>query len=545
MRVEDAGFSVASGVSQVRRAPRAAVALTAAASLMALGLGVTSASAVEPKVVVQGRTNSSTTLDVSWTEVKGADTYRVQYSTDDKMKKSVKSVADVAKGTDATLTGLDPDKTYFVQVTALDDKGAAVGDSTVVKASTTYPYPAPGDIYAKKVTKSSMVLSWKSVGDAPGYTVEVTQKSKKTTLTTTGTSVSLSKLKEGTSYAVKVHASGKNGEELSKDSPSQNFSTSEFDVAAPDDFAQGKQGSSSFDVSWDGVDGLPKDGGYVVEWSLATTFTKPSTTKTITSTKTTISKLRGNQTYYARAWAVDAKGKRISAKSDYITTKTIVGRGTLAGEVSGAPSGDLMAVAYDAKKNAAAQVAVSDGRYKLEVRPEAGPYTVQVLYVGPPPAYVSDEDDQDDEAAETDYTSPFARDKGTGWTISQGTKYTVNRGETTKVDDIKVSHGNYVRGTVKASKSAKTGIRDVDVTAISGADPTNAKAEREVIGMARTDADGQFIIAGLPDGPYWFRFHYVGGGKGYKTLSMHTSQKTFLDGDLKGDVGLDVVLKKS
>ena len=513
------------------------MALAAAASLLTLGLGVTYASAVEPKVVVQGRADSSTTLDVSWTEVKGADAYRVQYSTDDALKKSVKDIPDVTKGTDATITGLDPDKTYYVQVTALDDKGAAVGDSTVARAATSYPYTAPGDIYASKVTRSSMVLSWKSVGDTPGYTVEVTQGGKKSTFKTTGASVALTKLKTSTSYSAQVHASGKSGEELSKDSPSQSFSTSDLAVAAPDDFKQGKQGTSSFDVSWDAVDGLPKDGGYVVEWSLATTFTKPSTTKPVRSTKTTITKLRGNQTYYARAWTVDAKGKRISAKSDYITTKTIVGRGTLAGEVSGAPSSDLMAVAYDSKKNAAAQVAVSGGRYELDVRPEAGPYTVQVLFVGAPPAYKSDKGDQDDEAAKHDYTSLFAHSKGTGWTISQGTKYNVKRAETTKVADIKLSHGNYVRGTVKASKSAKKGIRDVDVTAISGVDPKNAKAEREVIGMARTDENGHFIIAGLPDGqPYWFRYHYVGSGKGYKTLSDHRT--------VGGDLSLEIILAK-
>ena len=60
-----------------RRAPRGALVLMSAVSLVALSLGVTSASAVEPKVVVQSRTNSTTSLDVSWTEVKGAAGYRI------------------------------------------------------------------------------------------------------------------------------------------------------------------------------------------------------------------------------------------------------------------------------------------------------------------------------------------------------------------------------------------------------------------------------------------------------------------------------------
>jgi hypothetical protein len=520
----------------VRRAPRAVVAAVSAASLLVLGLGITSASAVEPKVVVQGRANSATSLDVSWSKISGATAYRIQYSTDDKLKKSVKSIADVEQGTDATITGLDPDKTYYVQVTALDDKGAAVGDSTVVKASTTYPFPAPGDVYDSKVTNSSMTLSWQDVGrDVPGYAVEVSSKDKKTTLRTTKNSVSLSGLKASTTYSVKVRAAGKDGEALSENSPAQDFSTSEFDLAAPDDFKQGKQGANSFDVSWDAVDGLPDDAGYVVEWSLTTTFDNPSTTKTITSTRTTIDKLKGNQTYFARVWVVDAKGKRASAKSDYITTKTVVGRGTLAGDVSGAPSGDLMAVAYDKNKNPAVQVPVSGGHYELDVRPEMGPYKVQVLYVGPSLAY--EDRDDDDEVAKRDYVSTFAHTKGSGWVISQGATYDVERGKTTKVEDIAIKHGNVASGTLKRSKTDKVGIRDVDVTAISGEDPTNPKAEREVIGMARTDADGHFAIAGLPDGNYWFRFHYVGSGAGYKTRSDPLR--------VEDDLELSVVLAKS
>jgi hypothetical protein len=507
---------VTSEGAEARRAPRGALALLSVVSLLALGLGVTSAAAVEPKVVVQGRTNSSTSLDVSWTDIKGADAYRVRYSTDDKLKKSVKVLDEVQKGTDATITGLDADKTYYVEVTALDEKGATVGASTVATATTSFPYRAPGDVYASKVTKSSMVLSWKSVGgDVPAYTVLVTLKDKTTTLQTSKTSISLKDLKASTVYSVKVRAANKNGEALSKNSPSQSFSTSNFDLAAPDEFEQRKQRSTSFDVAWDEVAGLGDGDGYVVEWSLTTTFDKPKTTKTIRATKATINRLAVDQTYFARAWVVNTKGKRVSAKSDYITTKTIVPRGTLAGDVSGAPSGDLMAVAYDSRKNAAAQVPVSGGHYELDVRP--GTYKVQILYVG----------------TKDDYASTFAHTRGSGWVISQGATYRVALNKTTKVDDVEVKHGNVVKGRVT---SGKTKIRDVDVTAISGVDPTNSKAEREVIGMARTDAKGEFTIPGLPDGPYWFRFHYVGAGKGYKTRSDHL--------EVKDDLGLKVTLKK-
>ena len=206
--------------------------LISAVSLVAVGLGVTSASAVEPKLVVQSRTNSTTTLDVSWTEVKGAAGYKVAYSTDDNLKKKVKTLADVQKGNDATITGLDADKTYYVQVTAVDDKGAAVGDSAVVSAKTTYQYPAPGDIYATKVTDKSMTLSWKSVGKTPGYPVETSIKGKET-IATDSTSVDLTGLKAGEKYSFKVRA-GKGADALSPDSPSQSFTTSKLAIAAPD-----------------------------------------------------------------------------------------------------------------------------------------------------------------------------------------------------------------------------------------------------------------------------------------------------------------------
>jgi hypothetical protein len=483
-------------------------------SLVALGLGVTSASAVEPKLVVQGRTDSTTSLDVSWTEVKGAAGYKVAYSTDNDLKSKVKTLADVQKGNDATITGLEADKTYYVQVTAVDDKGATVGDSAVVSAATTYPYPAPGDIFASKVTDDSMTLSWKSVGKTPGYLVETSDKATPTIATDT-TSVTLTKLKASTKYTFQVRA-GKGDDALSEKSPSQSFTTSSFPIAAPDALTQEKQGSTFIDLSWDKVAGLADDDGYVVEYSESTTFSKSKVTDTVDGTSTRIKGLANDLTYYARAWVVDAKGKRISNRSDYIVLKTRVPRGTLKGDVSGAPSGDLEAVAYDSSGQAALTVPVSDGHYELDVRP--GTYKVQIIYVG-----TSD-----------DYVSTFAHTSGSGWVPSEGATYKLSEGENQKVDDVTIKHGNVVKGTVKYGKNP---IRDVDVTAISGAGPGKANQEREVIGMARTNADGEFTIPGLADGPYWFRYHYVGSGSGYKTLSQHL--------DVDSDLGLKVTLAKS
>jgi fibronectin type III domain protein len=515
MPLEKWGSLVTSEAMGPRRAPRGALVLMSAVSLVALGLGVTSASAVEPKLVVQSRTNSTTSLDVSWTEVKGADGYRIAYSTDNSLKKKVQATAEVQKGTDATITGLDADKTYFVQVTAVDAKGAAVGGSAVVSAKTAYQYPAPGDIYATKVTNKSMTLSWKSVGKTPGYTVETSIKGKPT-IATDSTSINLTGLSASTKYSFKVRA-GKGTEALSDNSPSQSFTTSGFDLAAPDHLTQAKQGTTFIDLTWDKVAGLANGQGYVVEYDPESgSFTKSKTTKTITGTSTRLKGLATDLTYYARMWVVDAKGKRISNRSDYIVGKTRVPRGTLVGDVSGAPSGDLEAVAYDAKGQAALTVPVSGGHYELDVRP--GTYKVQIIYVG----------------TKDDYVSTFAHTSGSGWTISQGKTYKVTEGDNQKVDDVDIKHGNVVKGTVK---SGKTLIRDVDVTAISGVDPKNSKAEREVIGMARTDSKGEFEIAGLADGPYWFRYHYVGSGAGYKTLSQHL--------DVKEDLGLKVTLAKN
>ena len=515
MPLEKWGSQVTSGTMGSRRAPRGALVLMSAVSLVALSLGVTSASAVEPKLVVQSRTNSTTSLDVSWTEVKGAAGYKVAYSTDDGLKKKVQTLADVQKGTDATITGLDADKTYYVQVTAVDDKGAAVGDSAVVSAKTTYQYPAPGDIFATKVTNRSMTLSWKAVGKAPGYIVETPLKGYETIETTTN-SLNLSGLKAGQKYAFKVRA-GKGKDALSPNSPSQSFTTSKLAIAAPDNLTQAKQGSTFLDLEWNKVAGLKDGQGYVVQYDpVDGSFKKSRTTGTISGTSTRLKGLKTDLTYYVRTWVVDAKGKAISNRTDYIVAKTRVPRGTLQGNVSGAPSGDLQAVAYDSKGQAALTVPVDDGRYELDVRP--GTYKVQILYVG----------------TKDDFVSTFASTSGSGWTIGQGKSYRVDEGENQKVDDVDIKNGNVVKGTVK---SGKTLIRDVDVTAISGVGPGKPKQEREVLGMARTDAKGEFTIPGLADGPYWFRYHYVGSGKGYKTLSQHL--------EVKADLGLKVTLAKN
>ncbi len=488
---------VTSATTTAPRRARGLVAVLGVLAIVALGLTTTSASAAVPTLSVSPTRTSATALNVTWTSVPGAKSYQVEYSTRSDLKQSATTSA--ITGTATSLTKLETGSTYYLRVAALDAKAKAGTYSAIARGTPAFPFPAVGDLRSAKVTKTSMTVSWDPVKGAPGYLLVAAAKgSTSRRAVAAEPAATLTGLDADTDYdlTVTVVASPSGAAPLSAVSPRTGASTTRYALPTPDGLKQGKQGSTDVALSWSTVPGLPSGGGYRVEYALDSSFTG-SATVTSTGPATRITRLRFDTTYFARIWGVDAGGKQITGKSDFVVAKSIVPRGSLRGTVRGVRGSDLMAVAYDRLGHAARQVGVDgNGNYRLDVRPASGPYKVQVLYVGT-----------------GNYASAFVNGSpGGGWAYGEGKTYGVALGQTTTLPELSIAPGTVTGGTVRGSGTAVPGVDVSIITGVPG-------GQREVVAMARTDGRGTFTSAGVPAGQYWFRYRY--SGDGFKTCSVH------------------------
>jgi hypothetical protein len=361
------------------------------------------------------------------------------------------------------------------------------------------PYAAPGDLRESGVTRSSMELSWTAVPGAPGYRVRAWSEGNPVVWQSTTTNrVRLSGLKPSTLYYVRAYVerpatATAAAVVLSDNSPENQVTTSTFARRTPNGLRVSRQTPTSVQLSWSPVADLRPGDRYVVEYALdiAMSISRRSAGP-FPGPAATLGRLADNTSYYTKVYVVNARGTRISGSSELAEAKTPVPRGTIAGRASGAPTGDLLAIAWDNRNEVAAQSPVrSDRRYALRVRP--GTYSVQVRYVGT-----------------AGLTTRWARARSAGSTVQSGaTRVRVAAGRTAAAPAVTLTRGASVSGTVKSSTRAV--VRDVDVTALSA-----VTAEREVVATTRSGTG--YTLKGLPDGTYWLRFLY--SGDGFRTRSV-------------------------
>lgn len=500
---------------------RVRTSLGALVAIALVGTGLTTSTATadvtKPKVVAD--TKSGTALKVDWTSVKGAASYRVQYSTDKSFADGTTTLP--AKGqpaitdSDTTVSGLSTGKTYFVRVADVSDAGKVGTYSAATAATAAFDFSPPGDIFRSKVDRDSITVSWKAVSGAPGYTVRVYSKGNATKyFTTTTSSVNLTGLKASTTYYIRTYvvqpAAGSTDEvRLSDDSPEIVQATTSYKLATPDALKVTSQSSTTVGLAWTGVAGAPKDAAYKV--SYAYNYAQTDHQKTSGEFKGTSGKLTGlrnDTTYFAVVYLVGSDGKRLTASSELVTAKSLVPRGTISGKVSGVTGSDLTAAAYTTSGSVAQAVTVgSDNKYSLDVRP--GNYKVQLMYTGG-----------------GNKASAWARSGSDGgWTFGAASTIVVSLGKTTNAPDVQIDNGHVVSG--KVVDRSGDAVRDVDLTAIAARGD-----ERDVISLTRSGSDGSFSLDGLNTGSYWIRASYSGDGFKIESVSL----------DVSKDLGVKVVL---
>lgn len=148
---------------------------------------------------------TSSTVEISWTPVKGAKAYQVQYKVGSKWKK-----LKVTKAS-ATIKKLSTNKTYKVKVRAINADGSYGSFTSEISTATA---TAKVNLKSVKPGKKRLTASWAKVAGAKGYEV-VYSTSKKFTKKTTKTvtikkaktvKTTVKKLKKGKKYFVKVRA---------------------------------------------------------------------------------------------------------------------------------------------------------------------------------------------------------------------------------------------------------------------------------------------------------------------------------------------------
>lgn len=515
----------------VRRVRTSLGALVAIA-LVGTGLTTSTAAADVTKPKVAADTTSGTALEVDWTDVKGAASYRVQYSTSETFDEATTTLP--AKGEPAitdsgtTLSGLSTGKVYFVRVADVSAAGKVGAYSAATEARATFRFTAPGDLFRTKVDRDSMTVSWKAVSGAPGYTVRVYSKGNPTKyFTTTTSSVNLTGLKASTTYYIRAYVvqppAGSTPEtRLSDDSLEIIQPTTSYKLATPDGFKETSQSSSTVGLDWTGVAGAPSGSGYKVSYALDGAQTDhQKTTGVFKGTSGKLTGLSSDTTYYATLYLVDGAGKQISGSTDFIVAKSLVPRGTISGKVFGVSGSDLTAAAYTLGGDVAQAVTVgSDNKYSLDVR--RGDYKVQLMYTGG-----------------GNKASAWARSGSDGgWTFGAASTIVVERGKTTNAPDVGIHNGHVVTGKVVGRNGSA--IPDVDLTAIGARGD-----EREVISLTRSsaggsddgrDADGlragEFRLEGLNTGRYWIRAGYSGDGFRIESVGLAVEK----------DLGVKVVL---
>jgi hypothetical protein len=500
---------------------RTSVGALVAVALVGAGLTTSTASADVAKPAVTSDKRSSTALEVDWADVKGAASYKVQYSTEQGFGRGTTTLP--AQGQPAisdsktAIEGLSTGEQYFVRVAPVAQDGKVGTWSAATAATPTYSFASPGDLYRSRVDRDSMTVSWKAVSGAPGYTVRVYSKGNPTKyFTTTTASVGLRGLKAGTTYYIRAYvvrpAAGSAPEKrLSPDSLEVVQATTRYALATPDGFKETSQAPTSVALAWTAVAGAPAGSGYKVSYALNGAQTEGRRwSGVVKGTSARVGGLKNDTTYYATVQLVDAKGKQISGASDFIVAKSVVPRGRISGKVSGVTGSDLTAAAYTTGGDVAQAVTVgSDNRYTLDVRP--GTYKVQLMYTGT-----------------GDFASTWARaDRKNGVTFGSGSAVKVALGKTTTVPDVTVRKGRKITGKT-VDRSGRV-VPNVDLTAIAA-----PGKERDVVALTRSNGQtGTFAIKGLAPGTtYWVRAVYAGDG--FRTESIPVR--------VNADLGVRVVL---
>lgn len=302
--VVDAGGTALSSNSSVLTAKTRASGYT---HLAPLGLKVTA--------------SGTTSLTLGWASRGSGIRYRVSYST---TASFANPVYKRETSTKLTLSGLQPNTTYYLKVRVItSDGGNLSAYSPAITAKTSAVSP-PKNLAVTASAKTALAVSWTPVSGAERYRIQYAKKSSMSGakyLRFSGSSAEITGLSSGTTYYLKIRVITPSGTNLGPYSSAVKKATATKATASylpPAGLTAKAAAPGKLSVSWKSRgSGLR----YELRRSTSAAMTSPAVL-TGTSTSPTVSGLAAATTYHFQARVVDAKGGALSDYSAATSAKT-------------------------------------------------------------------------------------------------------------------------------------------------------------------------------------------------------------------------------
>ena len=280
-------------------------------------------SATTPKIKLAKPTGitltaTSSVITVAWNAVANARGYTIEYATNAEFT-GAGTVTASASATTKNLSGLTTGTTYYVRIIATGTGNYTNSDYSASKTVTTKL--ATPKLKTPTATNSVITVTWDTVADATGYTIQYATNAEFTTgmgkvkAGASETSVNITGRKANTTYYVRVMATGT---VVNSDYSASKTVTTPTKLAKPTLGTVSVLGSSSISVAWTAVANAT---GYTIQYATDSAFTTGvgTVTAVASATSKSITNLTTVTTYYVR---VMAKGTGAYANSEYSSAKS-------------------------------------------------------------------------------------------------------------------------------------------------------------------------------------------------------------------------------
>ncbi|MEJ0029070.1 MAG: fibronectin type III domain-containing protein [Bacteroidota bacterium] len=261
---------------------------------------------------------TTTSFVANWATTTGADSYRIDVSTDNFSTFLAGFNNITVVSTSSSVTGLTEGVTYSYRVRAVNASGTS-GNSTVASVITVPP--APTTTNATAITTTSFTANWTAVDGATQYFLDISADDFNSFLpgynnkSTTAISEALTGLTPNTTYKYRLRATSSSGT-----SDNSNITTVTSYSTPPLATAATGVTQTSFNANWNAVAGISS---YELDVSTDNFVTMISTYNALVVTQTTqvVTGLTPGAAYTYRVRAVNATGP--SVNSNVISTSVI------------------------------------------------------------------------------------------------------------------------------------------------------------------------------------------------------------------------------
>ena len=209
------------------------------------------------------------TITLTWDEQSGLTGYTLQYRADTDTEWETWTPAPDADATSALITGLESSTAYFFRLTAINDDGSAIAETSVSTTAPPIPQPdPPGSFKSTAQSFNSITLTWDTQSNLIGYTLEYKAATDTDWQIWTpapnigATSARVTGLEPETAYNFRLTATNPSGTAAA----TANASTSQLSITppvAPENFRYTNTTEDSVLLAWDATDDAT---GYEIQY---------------------------------------------------------------------------------------------------------------------------------------------------------------------------------------------------------------------------------------------------------------------------------------